>query len=148
MKRAEPLTNPVTEFPHALDVNVMGILALILNKVRHFYYSFLDSLCFSWNGRALRGAHLPCSGVSPLGCLVSRPNAGSLSPAAQSGTCGFVTGIETLKPTKTKGKTLIQIYCLNRSFKSPFLPSIIFSSKQRRDLLRARADVLFFDHIR
>lgn len=86
--RAEPLTNPVTEFPHALDVNVMGILALILNKVRHFYYSFLDSLCFSWNGRALKGAHLPCSGVSPLGCLVSRPNAGSLSPAAQSGTCG------------------------------------------------------------
>lgn len=76
----------------------MRILALILNKVRHFYYSFLNSLCFSWNGRALRGAHLPCSGVSPLGALVSPhppPNAGSLRPAAQRGMCGLVTGRDT-----------------------------------------------------
>lgn len=53
------------------DVNVMRILALILNKVRHFYYSFLNSLCFSWNGGDLKGAHLSCSGVSPLGASTS-----------------------------------------------------------------------------
>lgn len=59
--------------PMPLYVNVIRILALMLNKVRHFYYSFLNSLCFSWNGRALWGAHLPCSGVSPLGALLPHP---------------------------------------------------------------------------
>lgn len=55
----------------SLYVSVMRILALILNKVRHFYYSFLNGLCFSWNARDLGGAHLSCSGVSPLGALAS-----------------------------------------------------------------------------
>lgn len=61
-----------------------------LNKVRHFYYSLLNGLCFSWNRRAPRGAHLPCSGVTPVGALVPP----SLCAGCAHDVCGFVKGID------------------------------------------------------
>lgn len=46
----------------------MRMLALSLNKVRHFCYSLLNGLCFSWNRRALGGAQVSCGGSAPPHC--------------------------------------------------------------------------------
>lgn len=114
--------------PVRLHVNVMRILALLLNKVRHFYYSFLNSLCFSWNGRALGGAHLPCSGVSPPGALGFPPLLLSLRYV------WFCNRIETLRPTKITGKTLIQITVWADNSKSRFFWAIFVFFSSRLEL--------------
>lgn len=100
-KLSPPPAPPQRPNPHMPgDVNVMRILGLSLNKVRHFCYSLLNRLCFSWNRRALRGAPVSYGGSGP--------------PPHLHCACGIVTGPETLGPTKTTGKSLIRVYCRTR----------------------------------
>lgn len=76
----------------------MRIFTLNLNKVRHFYYSFLNCLCLSWNLRDLQGTHLSYSGVSPLSYTHTHA---SLCPG---GMFSFVTGSRRSGQPKQRGK--------------------------------------------
>lgn len=114
----------------------MRIFTPNLNKVRHFYYSYLNCLCLSWNLRDLLGTRLSCSGVSPLGAfgLLPSPPPMRLSVLQLGEVCAVLKQDQDAQANLNNGENP------NPDFLSEQMIQISVSLEQHALLFTVRAD--------